>query len=265
MTNLPLISIITVSYNAISTIEKTIYSVLTQTYSNIEYIIIDGGSTDGTVDVIKKYNDKLTYWVSEPDKGIYDAMNKGIDKTTGDWVNFMNSGDLFHSLDVIEKFISTVSQGTEIAYGDTMMVLSIGTYLQKVKPLELITQQMVFGHQATFVHRKIFDNLRFNIMYHSSGDYDFFYRTYQKGFVFEYLPIIVVDYEGDMGVSMKNYLLARREDARIQGIEDKISWKMKFKLFCIVYKFKRVVKSLLPQSFLRKIQVCNAEKRFMEI
>ena len=82
--NYPLISVITVSYNAVLTIEQTILSVINQTYLNIEYIIIDGGSTDGTVNVIKKYADKIAYWVSEPDKGIYDAMNKGIAYSHGE-------------------------------------------------------------------------------------------------------------------------------------------------------------------------------------
>lgn len=81
MNNNPIISIITISYNAVKDIESTILSVLNQTYPNIEYIIIDGGSTDGTLDIIKKYEDKITYWVSEPDKGIYDAMNKGSSKS----------------------------------------------------------------------------------------------------------------------------------------------------------------------------------------
>lgn len=85
MENNPLISVVTVSYNAVSTIEQTILSVINQTYPNIEYVIIDGESTDGTVDVIKKYADRITYWVSEPDKGIYDAMNKGMGISTGDF------------------------------------------------------------------------------------------------------------------------------------------------------------------------------------
>ena len=87
-----LISVVTVSYNAVLTIEQTILSVINQTYPNVEYIIIDGGSTDGTVDIIKKYADKIAYWVSEPDKGIYDAMNKGGLKATGDLFSFLMLG-----------------------------------------------------------------------------------------------------------------------------------------------------------------------------
>ena len=93
MQNNPKISIITVVYNGEEFLEETVLSVLNQSYKNIEYIIIDGGSTDGTVDIIKKYEDEIDYWVSEADKGIYDAMNKGIDVATGEWINFINAGD----------------------------------------------------------------------------------------------------------------------------------------------------------------------------
>ena len=97
------VTIITISYNAVLGIERTINSVITQTYSNLQYIIIDGGSTDGTVDIIKKYADKIDYWVSEPDSGIYYAMNKGIAIADGDWINFMNAGDYFVDRNVIEQ------------------------------------------------------------------------------------------------------------------------------------------------------------------
>ena len=100
--NYPLISVITVSYNAVLTIEQTILSVINQTYLNIEYIIIDGGSTDGTVNVIKKYADKIAYWVSESDKGIYDAMNKGIAYSHGEYCNFINAGDKFCSSSILK-------------------------------------------------------------------------------------------------------------------------------------------------------------------
>ena len=94
----PRISIITVVYNGASTLEQTILSVLKQTYSRIEYIIIDGGSKDGTVDIIKKYQDRIAYWVSEPDEGIYDAMNKGIRHASGDWIYFLGADDILYNI-----------------------------------------------------------------------------------------------------------------------------------------------------------------------
>lgn len=96
----PLITVVTVVYNGDQFLEETILSVISQTYDNVEYIIIDGGSTDSTLDIIKKYEHAIDYWVSEKDKGIYDAMNKGIVLATGDWVNFMNAGDKILYLDV---------------------------------------------------------------------------------------------------------------------------------------------------------------------
>lgn len=101
--NYPLVTVITVVYNAKELLEETILSVLNQTYSNIEYIIVDGGSTDGTLDIIKKYQDKISKYISEPDQGIYDAMNKGMSLSKGQWLNFMNAGDSFYSNDVLQK------------------------------------------------------------------------------------------------------------------------------------------------------------------
>lgn len=115
--NNPLISVVTVSYNAVTTIEKTILSVINQNYSNIEYIVIDGGSIDGTVDIIKKYADKITYWVSEPDKGIYDAMNKGIIVATGEWINFMNTGDTFYNENVFSEIFELNSYTEDVISG----------------------------------------------------------------------------------------------------------------------------------------------------
>lgn len=119
--SVPKISIITVSYNAITEIEKTILSVINQTYTNIEYIIIDGGSTDGTVNIIKQYNDKISIWKSEPDHGVYDAMNKGIKLATGEWILFMNSGDTFHDNMVVADIFQNTKYADKVGviWGDT--------------------------------------------------------------------------------------------------------------------------------------------------
>ena len=97
------ISIVTVVFNDKKGLEKTIKNVSSQTYNNIEYIIIDGGSTDGTVDVIKKYESKISHWISEPDESHFDATNKGVDLATGQWINIMNAGDVFYSNDIVKE------------------------------------------------------------------------------------------------------------------------------------------------------------------
>ncbi len=130
----PLISVITICYNAAAGIERTIQSVLGQTYRNIEYIIIDGGSSDGTVDIIKKYEDRFEYWVSEPDKGIYDAMNKGIKHAEGEWLNMMNAGDNFADKDVLKNiFIAEIPEEKVFIYSDMLSCLKNGqTYISQM-------------------------------------------------------------------------------------------------------------------------------------
>ncbi len=115
--NQPKVSIVTVVYNDAKGLEKTIKSVINQTYKNVEFIIIDGGSTDGTVEIIKKYEDYIDYWVSEEDKGIYDAMNKGIKAATGTWINFMNAGDVFVDCEVLSSIDFLAYQNLYLIYG----------------------------------------------------------------------------------------------------------------------------------------------------
>jgi glycosyltransferase involved in cell wall biosynthesis len=115
----PKISIITVVYNCEAFIENTILSVIQQKFLDMEYIIVDGGSTDGTLEIIKKYNNKIDYWISEPDNGIYGAMNKGIDLARGEWLNFMNSGDVFVYDNVLSKtFSQNISNNIDFIYSD---------------------------------------------------------------------------------------------------------------------------------------------------
>ena len=117
------VSIITVVLNNVQHIENCINSVLNQTYGNIEYIIIDGGSTDGTIDLIKKYEKQISRWVSEPDRGIYDAMNKGIMKSSGDIIGILNSDDMYADEKVIEKVVDCfLDTYTDTCYGDLAYV-----------------------------------------------------------------------------------------------------------------------------------------------
>ena len=152
------ISVVTVCFNSVSTLERTMLSVLNQTYPNIEYIIIDGGSTDGTVDIIKKYVDKLAYWVSEPDKGVYDAMNKGVLLATGDYTIFMNSGDRFYNNDVLAKFSCVEFMDADLIYGPVYTEKKDGYYLWEADAVFLKTdnkRKLVFGAQG-ICHQGLF-------------------------------------------------------------------------------------------------------------
>lgn len=173
----PIVSVITVCFNVASTIEKTMLSVLNQTYENLEYIIIDGNSTDRTVDIIKKYSERLTYWISEPDNGIYDAMNKGIVKATGKYLIFMNAGDQFLNEMVLAKCLPYFFQEVDVISG-------IG-YLsgQKWIPAKATELSVAFflkkslNHQATFINRKLFQNNLYNADLKIVGDSVFFFKA----------------------------------------------------------------------------------------
>ena len=254
--NNPKISVVTVCYNAIDTIEKTILSVINQTYQNIEYIIIDGASTDGTVDIINKYRDKIAYFVSEPDKGIYDAMNKGIKAATGDWINFMNAGDEFADIDVLST-ITPQMKNADIVYGDTMLVYSIGEKLKTPLPLSQITDRMVFGHQATFVRARYHKEHIFDTSFKSSADYKFLRDAFIHGAKFQYIPVLIVNYDAEFGISATSYLRAQRENARILGIDQTWKWRTSFAYFSLIYSTKKKLKELLPDDFVNYLRRKN--------
>lgn len=138
----PLISIVTVVYNGEAFLEETILSVINQSYDNVEYIIIDGGSTDGTLEIVKKYEHAINYWVSEKDSGIYDAMNKGIDLVSGEWINFMNAGDRLVDSNTIQIAI-LFADGNDLIYSDTK--LSNGKVFKcEIKQNRIIHQSLIY-------------------------------------------------------------------------------------------------------------------------
>ena len=183
-------SIITINYNNKEGLERTIQSVLGQTSHDYQFIIIDGGSTDGSVDVIKRNADHIDYWVSEPDRGRYPAMNKGIKQAKGDYLNFMNSGDTFHSPNVLED-IAKMNFSEEIITG--------GFYDQEkgikhiIKPQEVTLLTMfknTFNHQATFIKRQLFDKRLYDENYVIQSDAKFNYQS----IIYDNCSVRIIDY-----------------------------------------------------------------------
>lgn len=168
-TKRPLVTIITVVYNGEQFLEATIRSVINQIYENVEYIIIDGGSTDRTLDIIRKYERSIDYWVSERDKGIYDAMNKGIDLACGDWINFMNAGDLLINVPAFDK----ISDESTLVYGKAKLgnrkVLSCNKSLK----FEDFAYGMVVCHQACFYRKNYYKHARYDQSYKIVADQKF--------------------------------------------------------------------------------------------
>lgn len=192
----PKVTIVTVTYNAKEHLEQTILSVLEQDYPNIEYIILDGGSTDQTVEIIKRYQDRLAYWVSEPDGGIYDAMNKGIDVATGEWINFMNAGDSFSTADTVKTVFERLDSDTDIIMGGINLFDSQNRFIKynQVDDVSKILQQSVCYHQAVFAKTDLAREYKYNLQYKVVSDYDFRVRCYVNKYRFQALDFPVANY-----------------------------------------------------------------------
>lgn len=177
------ISIVTINLNNKSGLESTIKSVLSQTFRNFEFIIIDGGSKDGSVDIIENYANHLTYWKSEKDNGIYDAQNKGILKSTGEYLLFLNSGDVLADDLVLEK-VHTFLHTEDIVYGNMNVLQSDGTLHHLTAPSRVDVELLMIStlwHPASFIKRSVFDALGlYNTSFKICGDYEFFIRAIIK-------------------------------------------------------------------------------------
>lgn len=188
----PLITVVTVVYNGAESLEDTIISVIEQGYDNVEYIIVDGGSTDGTLNIIKQYEHVIDYWISEPDKGIYDAMNKGIDLGAGKWINFMNAGDYFFDADVLLKIFDSASDfnGFDVIYGDHEVKYPNKKRIVKAGDVRGLWKGSQFCHQSSFVRLAFHKNKKFNLNRKIAADFEFFYMSMRAGSGMIYLPII---------------------------------------------------------------------------
>ena len=242
----PKITVVTVTYNCASILEDTILSVINQDYPNVEYIIIDGASKDETVDIIKKYSNKISKWISKSDSGIYDAMNKGLNLATGDWINFMNAGDRFCNNKIVSNIYKDVRYGEKIAviFGSGQTRMHKGIKDDK-RPIPFFEQQsrfqsMGFNHQNTFVRTDMAQKYQFDLKFKIAADYNMIRKIYEAGHQCLYINCIIACTEGRDGLSASNRRKQRFEVAQICKCEN----SMYFRLFDYYNVFKSYIKTI---------------------
>ena len=215
------VTVVTAVLNDAGHIEQTILSVISQTDIEIEYIIVDGGSKDGTLELIGKYKDKISLLISEPDRGVYDAMNKGIKYSTGDFVYFLNSGDVLLNPSILSKIkLEELKERNAIIYGN--VVVAYGNIEALEKPRPFFNSKMKFKgigicHQSMFFPGELIRNEKYDLSYKIAADYDLVYRVWRKGTEFLYRDITIAKYDWGKGISSNPYKLldVYRENARV--------------------------------------------------
>lgn len=251
--NKPKITVITVCYNAEKCIEKTIKSVLEQDYNNIEYIIVDGKSSDSTMSIINRYKEQISHVISEKDKGIYDAMNKGIDLASGEWVNFMNAGDTFANNKVLSAFCKMLDTSSCVVFGDEVMVEDNHQYLRKGVLYKNKFPDL--GHQSTLIKADLMKKYHYDTSYKISADFDFLYKLYKQGLSFQYINLPISCYDIS-GLSSCNKYRLYKEHCMIKGITPNIMHLLKYKIedfmpirmFHILHRTKMFIKSNLKSK-----------------
>lgn len=218
----PVFSVITVTYNAAQTVEKTIKSVLEQTYERLEYIVVDGASKDGTQEIVRKYSPRISTFVSEPDNGLYDAMNKGMALAKGDYLCFLNAGDSFRTPDTLQQMLESLSHPDklpDILYGETAVVDPEGNFLYKrrLSAPEVLTwksfkQGMLVSHQAFFAKRSIAE--AYDLKYRYSADVDWCIRLMKKSNCIHNTHLMLINYLNE-GMTTQHRLASLKERFRI--------------------------------------------------
>jgi glycosyltransferase involved in cell wall biosynthesis len=223
------VSIITAVYNNVAYIQDAIESVLAQDYQNLEYVVIDGGSTDGTIEVIRQYENRIAVIVSEPDKGLYDALNKGVRKATGDVIGFLHADDMYASPHAISKMVEVFQlQGCDTAYSDLLYVDATNTdkivrYWQAAKyAADAFLKGWMPPHPTFFVKKTIYQQYgAYNTAMRISADYELMLRLLHRHHVSTaYLPEITVKMRVG-GVSNASLLSRWRAN-----MEDREAWKV---------------------------------------
>ena len=219
----PKFSIITVTFNADKVLEKTIQSVISQTYRNMEHIIVDGGSKDHTLDIVKKYQGHIGPVISEPDKGLYDAMNKGIRMATGDYLCFLNAGDELHDKETLQHLVQTLEgkDWPDVIYGETAIVDEEGHFLhmRRLSTPEQLTwksfkQGMLVCHQAFLPKRELALKHLYDLQYRFSADFDWCIRIMKEAKYLHNTRLTLINYLNE-GMTTRNHKASLKERFRI--------------------------------------------------
>lgn len=255
---IPTLSIITVCFRAKAQLQATMENILPQTWTDFEYLVIDGGSDDGIKEFLTESiplfsAKKIPFrFLSEPDKGIYDAMNKGTRLAKGRWLLFLNAGDFLADSTTLEQIFTDVPDA-RIIYGDTLCSYRGRQKLYPALPLERLTQEMAFCHQSVFIRRELLLEHPYNTTYKVCADHEFFLSMYLQHKTFVYLRIPISIYEIS-GYSDKNQMIAHKEQHRMQ----KEAGLLRFSLGWLwregVFYVKQGVKKVLGQSGVDRVR-----------
>ena len=236
----PLVTVITVVYNARPTLEATIQSVIGQDKDLVEYLIIDGGSTDGSVELIRQYESQLAGWSSEPDKGIYDAMNKGIDRATGEWLYFLGGDDTLSS-DIVKLLQPHLDSRYAIVFGDVLF--DNGHRMRSFLGPRTILQNTVH-HQSAFYHASLFESYRYDPTLTIVSEYDIHLRLYTQKVLTRYVPVIVAICA--VGGASSNLSRSLGETNRVRAKHVNSKWKNKsLSMFLSIYYAQKRLRYLL--------------------
>lgn len=232
------LSIITINYNNKEGLQKTIDSVVSQTWRDFEWIVIDGGSTDGSKELIEQYQQHFAYWCSEPDKGIYNAMNKGIDHAQGEYLNFMNSGDCFHDVNSLSYFAKYYNPSVDVFYGDADYYDKNGIlFLHQSFPDKIDDDFYISGrninHQSSFIKASIFDLHPYDETYQVAADGDLFFWLLLRRYKFVHINKVLI--LGDIPGLSADIELAKQEVNRFK--------RENLKRLPLNYKINRFIKS----------------------
>lgn len=260
--HLPLISVITVVYNAEEFLEDTILSVLNQDYKNIEFLIIDGGSSDSTIDIIEKYIENIDVFISEEDNGIYDAMNKGINLAKGDWINFLNAGDCFYKKEVLKSIFTTDLSNLWFLYGKVNYFsneFNISNIFGKEIKINNLQTSFPICHQSMFFNKKVFNRLgNYNLNYLVTSDYDLTIKIFKDDSIIKKFYDVTISSFLIDGYGFNNSIKAHWEKVKVIDSHFKFFAKfqarIKFSITVVRISILNLLKILKLHNFYRFIK-----------